>query len=332
MNKHSQIGSISHFFLIVVLVVGGLVTWHLYFTIKLHEYIDSQLRAIPILNQEIKPEYSVKVNPLNNLINITFSIPAVDSADNPLSGIGVKFWEMLIQAAGPELIEREINTLARERYNFIAVIIPYRVRINTDSEVDISTNNTQNDKTLTDLFNKEQAEIQQLIQEQEQELAKIIEEQNLLRQREKLEQEKHTDNKIKEDLSRLVTERENQPAEESIQHDIDEELSVPVSTLPITAPNNNENQIIAKYVARIADSVMQEFNSIGMPPGLSATVQIRTLPSGEVVESFVVKSSGNGVFDLRANNAIKKASPLPVPDDPKIHAMMREVRLTFSPN
>ena len=55
------------------------------------------------------------------------------------------------------------------------------------------------------------------------------------------------------------------------------------------------------------------------------------IPGGEVVEARITRSSGNSVFDRRAETAMSKASPLPVPDNPRIFAKMREINLVFAP-
>ena len=49
--------------------------------------------------------------------------------------------------------------------------------------------------------------------------------------------------------------------------------------------------------------------------GLKCTIQVKLLPSGEVIEATVINSSGDVVFDRSAENAVNKASPLPVPQD-----------------
>ena len=49
--------------------------------------------------------------------------------------------------------------------------------------------------------------------------------------------------------------------------------------------------------------------------GLKCTIQVKLLPSGEVMDAVVVGSSGDPVFDRSAENAVRKASPLPVPQD-----------------
>ena len=88
---------------------------------------------------------------------------------------------------------------------------------------------------------------------------------------------------------------------------------------------------INSYVARITVAIEREFNTAGLPPGLSCILHIRMIPGGDVVEARIDRSSGNAVFDSRAEIAVKRASPLPVPDNPRIFGKMREIRLTFDP-
>jgi colicin import membrane protein len=49
--------------------------------------------------------------------------------------------------------------------------------------------------------------------------------------------------------------------------------------------------------------------------GLKCTIRVKLLPSGDVMDASVIRSSGDSVFDRSAENAVRKASPLPVPKD-----------------
>ena len=53
--------------------------------------------------------------------------------------------------------------------------------------------------------------------------------------------------------------------------------------------------------------------------------------SGKVIESTIIESSGNELFDQRAEKAVYSASPLPVPTDSKLFNEMRKIRITFEP-
>jgi len=69
----------------------------------------------------------------------------------------------------------------------------------------------------------------------------------------------------------------------------------------------------------------------GLPPGLKCTLFVRVIPGGDVVEARVIQSSGNPVFDRQAETAVRKASPLPVPEEPRLLQQMREFNLVFEP-
>ncbi len=66
--------------------------------------------------------------------------------------------------------------------------------------------------------------------------------------------------------------------------------------------------------------------------GLSCTIQVKLLTSGDVMEAHVINSSGDAVFDRSAENAVRKASPLPVPKDPSLFANhFRTFTFVFKP-
>jgi anaerobic selenocysteine-containing dehydrogenase len=50
------------------------------------------------------------------------------------------------------------------------------------------------------------------------------------------------------------------------------------------------------------------------------------------IEARVVQSSGDPNFDSKAEGAVRRASPLPVPDDTRLfHQYFREMKLVFEP-
>ncbi len=70
--------------------------------------------------------------------------------------------------------------------------------------------------------------------------------------------------------------------------------------------------------------------SNGYTQGLKCTIQVKLLPSGEVMEAVVVRSSGDPVFDRSAEYAVRKASPLPVPRNVvAFNQQFRNFNLTF---
>ncbi len=57
---------------------------------------------------------------------------------------------------------------------------------------------------------------------------------------------------------------------------------------------------------------------VSVGKGLQSTIRVKLLSSGDVMEAVVVKSSGDSIFDRSAENAVRKASPLPVPSDQEL--------------
>jgi len=89
---------------------------------------------------------------------------------------------------------------------------------------------------------------------------------------------------------------------------------------------------IDKYKALIRQKVERNW---ARPPGaeksLECLVQVRLIQSGEVIQAKVVRSSGNPLFDRSVENAIYKASPLPLPDDKDLFSEFRELDFQCRP-
>jgi colicin import membrane protein len=64
----------------------------------------------------------------------------------------------------------------------------------------------------------------------------------------------------------------------------------------------------------------------GNPEAIFLVIQ---LPTGEVLSTKLLKSSGNPAYDTAVERAILKSSPLPLPSDRALFS--RELKLTFRP-
>ncbi len=88
---------------------------------------------------------------------------------------------------------------------------------------------------------------------------------------------------------------------------------------------------------RASRAIQQKVNNSWIRPmssrkGLRCTVRVTLLPSGDVMDVRVVKSSGDTVFDRSAENAVRKASPLPVPKDRSVfNQNFRNFTFVFKP-
>lgn len=88
---------------------------------------------------------------------------------------------------------------------------------------------------------------------------------------------------------------------------------------------------LAQYTGLIIEAVAGRFNRLGLPGGLSCVLRIRMLEGGRVADVAIVRSSGNALFDSRAETAVRAASPLPAPADARLFEKMRNIRFTFEP-
>jgi colicin import membrane protein len=86
---------------------------------------------------------------------------------------------------------------------------------------------------------------------------------------------------------------------------------------------------IERFTRLIKDQIESAFTN--PQNGLSCTLLVKMVPGGDVVDAKVVRSSGNELFDRQAEIAVRKASPLPVPDDPRLFQQMREIQFIFDP-
>ena len=66
--------------------------------------------------------------------------------------------------------------------------------------------------------------------------------------------------------------------------------------------------------------------------GLKCNIRVRLLSDGTVMDAEIISSSGDEDFDRSAENAVNKASPLPVPKDKELFAReFRSFQFLFNP-
>jgi colicin import membrane protein len=91
--------------------------------------------------------------------------------------------------------------------------------------------------------------------------------------------------------------------------------------------------IVDKYIPLIRQRVSRSWNSpVGIAKGLKCTVRVRLAPGGKVLSADVVRPSGNANFDRSVENAVYKAEPLPLPEDPTLFDNFREIEFVFDPD
>jgi colicin import membrane protein len=89
---------------------------------------------------------------------------------------------------------------------------------------------------------------------------------------------------------------------------------------------------VDKYKQLIADRIRR---FIIEPPGLQGNPQVEldvtVLPGGEVLDVKARKASGQPSWDAAVERAVRRAQPLPLPQDPTLHSRFRELNLRFRP-
>ena len=92
-------------------------------------------------------------------------------------------------------------------------------------------------------------------------------------------------------------------------------------------------KVVDEYIARIAAKIRRY---IVLPPGVALNIKaefgVTLLPSGEVLNASLAKSSGNEAYDNAVERAIYKAQPLPLPPtEQNLFHRFRDLRLKFTP-
>ena len=150
-------------------------------------------------------------------------------------------------------------------------------------------------RELEDKRMQEQARIQELEEKRKQEEERL----------EKIEQQKREEElrqKLAEEQQRLALEGDKQ-----------------------------RQSTINQYRALIEAKVRRHWNiPASAQEGMSCVLKVRIIPSGDVTSVLITKSSGDAVFDRSVENAIRKASPLPVPSaDTGLFDMFRDLEFPF---
>lgn len=98
-----------------------------------------------------------------------------------------------------------------------------------------------------------------------------------------------------------------------------------------------QQQRMAKLSAEYQDIIRAKVASAwtyppSVTPDMEVTVQLSMVPTGEVISVKVTQSSGNDALDRSVEQAIIKASPLPVPDDIRtFESNFRNLTMKFRP-
>ena len=130
----------------------------------------------------------------------------------------------------------------------------------------------------------------------------------------------------------LAEKRRRQRAIASLQRQLAEEQAHRAAAAAAAAAAAKAQSAIARYKVLIRQKVEQNWvRPLDTRKGMKCVVRVKLVQGGDVLEAEVVQSSGDPVFDRSVENAVYRASPLPLPDDSTLFPYFRELEFTFKP-
>lgn len=178
-------------------------------------------------------------------------------------------------------------------------------------------------KRLKEIADKKLAE--------EKRLAELKKNQENLRKQQELEAKKLVDiqNKHAEEIAKIERARQEKIKAELAKKEQEEAR---IKSEYEQAERTRIAGEVDKYKALILNAISNKWI---LPDNansqMSSQFQIHLAPNGAVLDVNLTRSSGDPVLDRSAKDAIYKASPLPVPSDPKTFNLFRDISLTVRP-
>jgi colicin import membrane protein len=151
-------------------------------------------------------------------------------------------------------------------------------------------------------------------------------------EREKKEaDQREAERKRRDDQQRLAEARERQTREaEALRVQAEREQTARAQQQKADAEAAARTRAEADYVRRIQSKVK---GNVVLPPDMAgnpeAIFDVIQLPTGEIIDAVLRKSSGSRAYDDAVQRAIVKSSPLPRPDRPEL--FQRTLTLKFRP-
>ncbi len=158
-------------------------------------------------------------------------------------------------------------------------------------------------------------------------------------ERQRLEDEKR---RLAEERQRIETERQRiaeerrQREEEERKKQAEEQLAAAMAAEEREREEAERRAraltAAEKYKILIRQKVSRNWvRPTGTEKGLQCTIRVRLAASGDVLKVGIVRSSGNEVFDRSVENAVYKASPLPLPEERDLFDYFRDIEFLFNP-
>jgi len=189
-----------------------------------------------------------------------------------------------------------------------------------------------------------QAEAQRVEQQRQADTARRQEEQRVAEASRQAEVKRQEDQRLAEarrqEETRQAEARRQEEARQQAQRQQQEEAQRQTAAAAAAAAAaaeaaNAQNDLVAQYSAIIHDLISSNWNR---PPdarnGMSVVLNLRLVPTGEVVSATIIKSSGNAAFDRSAEQAVARVGGFPELRDvptPVFERNFRDFNLEFRP-
>jgi colicin import membrane protein len=128
------------------------------------------------------------------------------------------------------------------------------------------------------------------------------------------------------------TEERRQSAESSLKEQLAREETERTEAKAKAEQSARAQSELARVENLIRQKVERNWvRPAGWTRGMECVVRVRLAPTGEVISATIARPSGNTAFDRSVENAVYKASPLPLPEDKGLFEHFRELELRFRP-
>lgn len=193
-----------------------------------------------------------------------------------------------------------------------------------DAEIALKARKDEERKKRVDAELREQAEQQKRVAD--------LQHQRELQKQKQLDDKKRADEKKAADDKKVADARDRQQREmtqmrEQIDKEMQQRAGAETAARAVEARKSAESDWISRIQAKIKGNVILPPDLAGNPEAIFDVVQ---LPTGEIIDVKLKKSSGVRTYDDAVQRAILKSSPLPKADRPGMFE--RILTLRFRPN
>jgi colicin import membrane protein len=193
---------------------------------------------------------------------------------------------------------------------------------------------------------REQQEIRKKREQQERERKaaddKRRQEQALISEQKRKEEDKRkaaeAEKKRKDEAHQAAVKKKKETEErrKSAESSLKEQLAREEKERTEAKAKAEQAALAQSELARIENLIRQKVERnwvrpAGWTKGMECVVRVRLAPTGEVISATIARPSGSPAFDRSVENAVYKASPLPLPEDKGLFEHFRELELRFRP-